>query len=105
MYGYLHATIHGHFLDREDELQAGSLIILDWNFMPRDPKKRFKFVRINVVFAGPDGCKADEDPAVYQMAPTGTYPLVKTTYTKDVKKGLEASLGAEFGGSIGLKVP
>jgi hypothetical protein len=105
VYGYRHATIHGHFSDREDEVQAGSLIILDWQFLPRDPKKRFKFVRINVVFAGPDGCKVWEEPAVYQMAPRGTHALLKTTYTEDEKKGLELSFGAEFGGSVGLKVP
>lgn len=103
VYGYRHATIHGYFVDREDERKAGSLIILDWQFLPRDPSKRFRFVRINVVFAGPDGCSVWEEPAVYQMAPRGTHALLETTYTENKKKGLEASLGAEFGGSASLK--
>ncbi|KAF9767672.1 hypothetical protein IL306_015132 [Fusarium sp. DS 682] len=103
LYGYRHATVHGSFVDSQDQPQDGSLIILDWHFLPRDPKKRFKFVEIKVVFQGPEGCSAWEEPAVYQMAPRGSFALDKTTYTEERKKELESSLGAEFGGSASLK--
>ncbi|KAF4467896.1 hypothetical protein FALBO_5226 [Fusarium albosuccineum] len=103
VYGHRHATVHGSFVDREDERQDGSLIILDWHFLPRDPGKRFKFVRINVVFNGPQGCSPRDEPAIYQMAPRGSFALLKTTYTEERKKGLEASFGAQFGGSADLK--
>ncbi|CAJ0551094.1 Ff.00g110240.m01.CDS01 [Fusarium sp. VM40] len=103
VYGYRHATVHGSFIDGQDQPQDGSLIILDWHFLPRDPRKRFKFVGINVVFQGPEGCSAWDEPAVYQMAPRGSFSLHKTSYTEERKRDLEASLGAEFGGSASLK--
>ncbi|KAI4596068.1 hypothetical protein KJ359_006360 [Pestalotiopsis sp. 9143b] len=102
IYGYRHATIHGHLEDIEGERKAGTLIILDWSFLPREPHKRFKFVKINVVFAGPAGCRAWEEPAIQQMAPRGSCALLKTTYTEDKKKNLQASLGAEFGAKLDL---
>jgi hypothetical protein len=104
VYGYRHATIHGELEDTEGEQKAGSLIILDWNFLSRDPRKRFKFVRVNVVFAGPEGCKAWEEPAVHQIAPRGSCALLKTTYTENNKKSLEATFGAEFGGKLDAKL-
>ncbi|EXK82515.1 hypothetical protein FOQG_13087 [Fusarium oxysporum f. sp. raphani 54005] len=103
VYGYRHATVHGSFVDSQDQSQDGSLIILDWHFLPRDPSKRFKFVRINAVFQGPEGCSAWDEPAVYNMAPKGSFALCKTDFTEERKRDLEASLGAEFGGSASLK--
>ncbi|KAG5752044.1 hypothetical protein H9Q70_005331 [Fusarium xylarioides] len=103
VYGYRHATVHGSFMDSQDQSQDCSLLILDWHFLPRDPSKRFKFVRINVVFQGPEGCSVWDEPAVSNMAPKGSFALCKTDFTEERKRDLEASFGAEFGGSAGLK--
>ncbi|KAI1038622.1 hypothetical protein LB505_007598 [Fusarium chuoi] len=103
VYGYRHATVHGSFVDSQDQSQDCSLIILDWHFLPRDPSKRFKFVRINAVFQGPEGGSPLDEPAVYDMAPKGSFALCKTEFTEERKRDLEASLGAEFGGSASLK--
>ncbi|KAL7785166.1 hypothetical protein V8C37DRAFT_394572 [Trichoderma ceciliae] len=101
VYGYRHATIHGHFMDKENNRRAGTLVILDWQFLPRDPSKRFKFVRINVVFAG-QGSSAGEGPAIHDIAPRGSCALLETVFTKDKTKSLGASFGTEFGASIDL---
>ncbi|KAM0295928.1 hypothetical protein ACHAPM_010644 [Fusarium culmorum] len=103
VYGYRHATVHGSFVDDQDQSQDGSLIILDWHLLPRDPSKRFKFVRINAVFQGPEGCKSWDEPSVYDIAPKGSFGLCRTKFTEERKKDLEASLGAQFGASASVK--
>lgn len=57
------------------------------------------------MFAGEKGGSVWDESAVYQMAPRGSYALLRTTYTEDKKKGIEASLKAQFGASLGVKVP
>lgn len=103
VYGYRHATVHGSFVDDQDQSQDGSLIILDWHFLPRDPSKRFKFVRINAVFQGPEGCKSWDEPSVYGIAPKGSFGLCRSNFTEEKKRDLEGSLGAQFGGSASVK--
>ncbi|CAG1990396.1 unnamed protein product [Fusarium graminearum] len=103
VYGYRHATVHGSFVDDQDQSQDGSLIILDWHLLPRDPSKRFKFVRINAVFQGPEGCKSWDEPSVYGIVPKGSFGLCRTNVTEERKKDLEVSLGAQFGASASVK--
>lgn len=95
VYGRRFATGHGNLVDENGNEKPGTLVIFDWNFQSRDPEKRFKFVRINMVFAGPKGCPAWEEPAVYKMVPQGTFSLLRTTYTEEKKKSLAASLGIQ----------
>ncbi|CZS79656.1 unnamed protein product [Fusarium graminearum] len=61
------------------------------------------FVRINAVFQGTKGCKSWDEPSVYDIAPKGSFGLCRTNFTEEKKKDLEASLGAQFGGSASLK--
>lgn len=95
VYGRRFATVHGRLIDDDGNDKAGTLIILDWNFQSRDPDKRFKFVRINMVFAGPEGCLSWEEPAVYKMVPQGRFSLLRSTFTEEKKKSLAASLGIQ----------
>lgn len=95
VYGRRFATVHGRLVDDEGNDKAGTLIIFDWNFQSRNPDKRFKFVRINMVFAGPEGCLPWEEPAVTKMVPQGRFSLLQTTYTEEKKKSLAASLGIQ----------
>lgn len=95
VYGHRFATVHGRLVDDEGIEKPGTLIIFDWKFQPRDPGKRFKFVRINMVFAGPEGCQPWEEPAIYRMVPRGRFSLLQTTYTEEKKKSLSSSLGIQ----------
>lgn len=95
VYGRRFATVHGDLVDADSNDKAGTLIIFDWNFQSRNPDKRFKFVRINMVFAGPKGCSPWEEPAIYKMVPEGRFSLLRTTYTEEKKKSLATSLGIQ----------
>lgn len=105
VYGKREDTIHG----TNSKGTPCSLIVFGWYLHQRELKKRFKSLRIVIVFSATrkKGNSIDHwyDPHVGTVAPNGTYSLVPTTKTTEAKASVEGNLGGGFGGvSAGAKV-
>lgn len=105
VYGLRDDTIHG----TDTKGTPCSLMVFRWYLHQREPKKRFKSLRINIVFSTTkkNGSAVDHwyDPSVRTVAPDGTYSLMHTTNTVEQKVTTGGNISGGFGGpSAGVKV-
>ena len=99
VYGQRDDTIHGSDADKTPY----TLIVFRWHLHQRELGKRFKSLRICIVFTTTrkDGSSRDVwyDPNVKAVSPNGTYSLMPSTMSSTAKKTVEGSLGAGFAGA------
>jgi len=99
MKGRLMTAVHGRLESGGD---PASLLIFE--FYLTTTKGRFTKSTITVTFEDGSG-QSDNDPEVYNLAPSGEYALNKATDSRDVTHGLDATLNANpipaVGGSLG----
>lgn len=99
VYGQRDDTIHGH----DAKKTPYTLIVFRWHLHQRELGKRFKSLRICIVFtsARKDGASRDVwyDPNVKRVSPNGTYSLMPSMMSSTAKKSIEGSLGAGFAGA------
>jgi hypothetical protein len=100
VYGLRDATIHG----TDSAGTPCSLIVFRWYLHQRERGKRFKSLRIRILFATTRKADPWYHPRVRAVAPDGTYSLQETPVKVESKVTGEGSLDMGFGGpSAGLK--
>lgn len=91
-------VVHGNW-EPDSDLKA-SLIVLDFQYYPRLPKRRIKLAEMEFIFSSMDNVYRNY-PEVHSISLDGSFGLARTKRNEELTKGAEGTIG---GGALGLEV-